>query len=198
MDEPVTKGRPLFWSQQLFDILFDPIRVFRTGQTQSVTQPLDVRIDKNCLLAESSTEHDACRFSAHSLQRCKLLHRLRNSASKSFPHMLGTLANRFRLLAVESRLANEALDLPLGRLRKRWRIGKLLEERRCNLVHHLVRRLRRQNCCHEKLPGVLEIQLARRIGVCFLETCGDSLGTVAPRQGALSAWGAGFHPRLHA
>jgi hypothetical protein len=65
MDEPVTKGRPLLWSQQLFDILFDPIRVFRTGQTQSVTQPLDVRIDKNCLLAESSTEHDTCRFSAH-------------------------------------------------------------------------------------------------------------------------------------
>src|SRR2546423_4207255 len=101
VNQAITKRSPLLGRQQLANVLLDLQRVVTPSEAQAVGQPLDVSVDEHGWLAERGAKHDACRFTAYSLQSCEVIHRFGHLTAEPFRDVLRARANRLRLLAVE-------------------------------------------------------------------------------------------------
>ena len=163
----------------------------RLGDADPVGDPQHMPIDRQAGHAQGVAEHDVRRLAADAGQRRQRVHVGRHLAAVRAEQGLRHAQEHLGLLPEEAGGDDLRLELRGRRRGEPLRIGIALEERRRDLVHARVRRLRREDRRDEQLERRREVELRRGVGMLAVQAVQDGLRFAGRLERGACGVGAG-------
>ena len=173
----------------------------RLGDADAVGHAQDMAIDRQAGDAEGVAEDDVRRLAADAGQGRQRVHVGGHLAAVVLEQGMRHAKQHLGLLPEEARGHDLRFELRGGGGGEPSRIRVALEERRRDLVHARVRRLRREDRRDEELEGGREIELGSRVWMLAVQPLEDGLRVPGPlgcgrRSGARALWRTGHAASL--
>ncbi len=109
--KPLGYGRPLFGREQLLQICFNPVWIFRSRQAQPDCNPFHMGVDYDSRFFERVAEDDVGGFSSDSGQGHEFLHGGRNRPVETFGNRTAAGHDIFCLTFEKAGRTNQLFDL---------------------------------------------------------------------------------------
>ena len=164
-DQVVAQQRPVLLREQRADLVLDLHRVGLRGQAEPARQPAEVGVHGDARHPERVPEDHVRRLAPDAGERDQVHQPAGHLTVVPLDQRLGELEERVGLGAEEARRLDDLLDLLALGGGERGRVRVRREQGRGHRVDPPVRRLRAQHGRDEELEGVLEVELAPRVGV---------------------------------
>ena len=167
-DEQMRQQGPQVARHQDHQILLNCIGIFRSGQTQTLRQAFDMRIDRYALRAmEDIPQNDVGRFAPHSRKLHEFVHGGRNFTTVACQEHVAAALNTVGFLAIETsglNIPGQLVEVGRGIVRRRT---VLLKQTARDGVDALIGTLGGQNRGNQEFQGRGEVQgaLCIRIGL---------------------------------
>ncbi len=180
------KRAPVLAWNELDQVALDLHRILFLREAQPLRETADVRVDDDALGMPELCRHDVRRLPRDARELDELVERRRHLAVEIVDEHPHRPAQRLRLLPVEARREDVALELFLRHGEVVLGCVVLLEERRGHPVHVHVGGLRRQHHRDEQLERARERERDRRIRVLDGEPLDDRPDALLLRPDALA------------
>lgn len=155
--------------RRAFQARFDLVRIFARGETCSVRNPKDVRIDGNSGLPKGFVQNDVCSLAADARQAHELVTRLRDFAAKLINDHLAERDDILGLVAPKPDGFDVTFDAFKAERQHLLRRIRDLEQPFGGFVHADIRGLRGERDRHDQRIRVHEVELGFRVRAILCE-----------------------------